>query len=208
MLDPKIFLIGFNKCGSRSLHGWFVSAGLSSVHYKDGKLARVLTRNKRNGLPPFKGMRERQCYSDFYFSDDDHRILEGGREFAYLHQHHPDAYFILNTRDEENWLRSRFRHHDGLLAQKYQRSLGGVSLEAVEAEWRRLWKTHHEEVRAFFGGSRGVRFCEFDIEAGDPAELAAALRPDFDLDPAAFPHVGVTRGDAIDIRTMGDRTPF
>lgn len=201
MLDPKIFLIGFNKCGSRSLHNWFVSGGLSSVHFMDGKLARVLTRNKRDGSPPFAGMKERQCYSDVYFPENSGRVLEGGREFAYLHQHHPDAYFILNTRNEDSWILSRFRHNGGRLARKYQRLLGGVSLEAVEAEWRRLWKLHHEEVRAFFTGPRAERFAEFDIETGDPADLAAFLSPHFELDPAALPHVGASHAGAVDIRT-------
>ena len=47
-LRPKpgrIFLIGHNKCGTRSFHKLLCKNGYSSIHYDKGRLARLIQAN-------------------------------------------------------------------------------------------------------------------------------------------------------------------
>ena len=39
---PRIFLIGFNKCGTTSFHDYFKANGIASVHWRANTLALAL----------------------------------------------------------------------------------------------------------------------------------------------------------------------
>lgn len=87
---PKVFCIGFNKTGTFSLHRFFQGCGLSSEHSTIWPLYSQVEKGKRY----FK----KQCYSDGEQSD-----------VVNLSQWFPGSIFILNNRDEREWLYSRIK---------------------------------------------------------------------------------------------------
>ncbi len=48
---PRVFIIGFNKCGTRTLHYYFESNGYRAVHWDKGKLARTVFQNLVDSRP-------------------------------------------------------------------------------------------------------------------------------------------------------------
>lgn len=84
MMYDKIFVIGFNKTGTTSLHKLFLKLNLSSQHSpNDWELDRY------------------QC-----FTDGDHI----SPKFINYYRLYPNSLFILNTRPLKNWMISRSKH--------------------------------------------------------------------------------------------------
>lgn len=188
----KIFVIGFNKCATTSLHHLFQRSGIASLHFRApgvGNAGLRMKRNLRHGRPLLTGMEGFTAYSDFNFAN--HRgQVEGARLFRQLHAEHPEAHFILNTRDEEAWLASRFAHMGGSLAERGM-AAHGTDADGLRRIWRRLWRRHHAEVRNHFAGN--PRFLEFHIERDPPERLADFLAPEHAVDPAHWKRRNRTR---------------
>lgn len=89
---PKVFCIGFNKTGTSSLHSFFSDCGLRSFH---GNRWTHLSKLRIG----FVFLLWHQCYSDGEQSD-----------FVSLDEWFPRSLFILNDRDERDWLISRTKH--------------------------------------------------------------------------------------------------
>lgn len=193
---PRIFQIGFNRCGTRTLHYFFEGNGLVSVHWEQSEIALRFAARKARGEPPFRDydgswLRWRprvDAFTDMIGFEGD-RIIEVYKDFEYLHRFHPDGYFILNTRPVENWIRSRLGHQRGRFHLRYRALVGSEDPEHVADYWRREWAEHHAAVTAYFDRP-GVNFLRFDIEADDPKALCSFLEPGFGrMDPAAYGHV-------------------
>lgn len=191
---PKIFVIGFNRCGTTSLHVLFKRNRIASLHYnvRDGNvtLPYLLSANLSLGLPLLSKVNRWTAYSDMG-SVNRFSMFEGTRLFRQFHAEHPDAYFILNTRPVENWIKSRLSHLNGQYARKFA-ACAGVAEAKLPAIWRRQRKAHHADVRAYFAGNDG-RFLEFDIETGDPARIRDFLAPDHFIDIAHWGKRNETR---------------
>ena len=92
----KIFCIGFNKCGTTSLHELFKDMGLKSTHnatwwyWKD--------------KDQFKNY---DCFTDGYERYTNKLTFPN---LENLENMFPDAKFILQTRDLDKWLISRLKH--------------------------------------------------------------------------------------------------
>ena len=82
MKYAKIFVIGFNKTASTTLHKLFIVNNLKSQHTTNWDLANY------------------DCFSDNGNLND----------FKKLDSLYKDSIFILNTRNLTNWLSSRFKH--------------------------------------------------------------------------------------------------
>lgn len=174
MPRPRIFQIGFHRCGTTSLHGFFLRNGIPSVHWDERRLALRFAARMARGEDPVADYPETIAFTDM-MSIGPERIIEPYKQFDYIRRHHPDAYFLLNTRDRERWIESRLNHIFPL-AEQYAAILG-IPVADVPDYWRGEWEGHHARVRAAFAGSD--RFLEFDIEKDDPARLVEWLAPDF-----------------------------
>jgi hypothetical protein len=168
-----IFQIGFNKCGTNSLHEFLFESGIASVHWHGGALARHISTRIRAGQDPIKDYPTTIGFSDMVLHGED-VLLEPYKEFEYLHSWYPGALFILNTRDREKWIASRLAHEAPLtrarLVYRYSRYLG-IPEEEVPDFWRADWDAHHALVRAYFRNS--ANFLEFNIERDHPEKLRA-----------------------------------
>jgi hypothetical protein len=79
----KIFVIGYNKTATTTIHHLFLSNGLKSFHGKDWPLEQY------------------QCFSD---------MTSGSTQWRDCYDQHPGSLFILNTRCFDDWILSRVKH--------------------------------------------------------------------------------------------------
>lgn len=153
--DPrKVFCVGLNKTGTSSLHRYFESVGLNSIH--DAKWV-------YRTYPICKP-------SDF----DDARCFSDGERpnITALAEVFPEALFVLNTRDDRAWLRSRVKHvlRYGEIANvdlerssdygSMARDFGALPFAAIE-KWYHDKSIFEKRVRRFFAGTS--LFLEIDV---------------------------------------------
>lgn len=186
---PVIVQIGFNKCATRSIASFFALSGLNSVDWDRGLLARRAAKRMERGEDPFADYPDGMVFSDMEDQGFFRPTIEFYKQYAYILQHHPDAYFILNTRDKSDWLRSRVRHKNYLLY--YAKHYRTLSKAAILRRWAEDWDTHHAAVQAFFE-DRPKQFLVFDIDNDAPQALARLVAPHYDIDTSALPHRGHT----------------
>lgn len=177
-MSVKIFQIGFNKCGTSTLARFFKRNGLPIVHWARGDLARRIERAREAGEDPLGFFRDVAFFCDMIALDED-RVYEGYKHFDYLHQHYPDALFILNTRERESWIASRHRH--GNFTERFRKVLGVRTVAEVEDYWRRDWAEQHERVKAFFADKPG-QLLVFDLGTDGPEKLIAFAGAHYTLD--------------------------
>ena len=197
----RIFLIGFNRCGTTSFHQLFNSNQIASVHWYGNELARCLHRNCR--LPfvaPLQSIDRWTAYSDLiavpgtpWDSSTPYRgpLIEANRFFPQLHRAYPNSLFILNTRDPEAWIASRLQHDQGRFAEAYRRAVAdqGISTDhQLTALWLQQWHNHHQAVRRYFQAHPDASFLEFHLGRSDPGPLIDHLALHYPLQCTSFPH--------------------
>jgi len=198
--QPKIFLIGFNKCGTTSFHDYFKANGISSIHWRANTLAMTLKNNHDNNDSLLKGIDKWTAYTDMICipgtpwgkSNSDHsELIEGCRYFKHLHHDYPDALFILNTRDPFDWIHSRMKHDNGQFADAYKNALGAYGItnrRELKRQWLKDWYDHHSDVINYFSGAQAKNFLLFHISKTPVAKLTKFLKPYFNINQPNFPH--------------------
>lgn len=188
----RIFQIGFNKCGTRSLYRFLQRSGIPTAHFARGLLACSIRDNLAAGKKPLAGRIDDWVgFTDMQQVTRDHAI-EAVRYFRELYDYYPNSYFILNTRDKEGWIRSRLNHGAGAYARRYARALKlDEESGAVVARWAEDWDRHHAEVQAFFADKPG-RLLVYDIKTDSPQKVVDFLAPDFLTRVEDFRHEGDT----------------
>jgi Sulfotransferase domain len=189
-MTVKVFQIGFNKCGTRTIHQFFRAQGFRGVHWDEGHLAQALFRNLSNGYDLLRGYEEFDVFTDMECVTREY-ALEGFKLFPFLARDYPDALYILNTRDREDWIKSRFHHGNGHYLKKWKRILDIEDDAALADVWRVDWDRHHARAQEFFAG-KPYRFVKFDI-AKDSPERIANLIPEHRLDITRYYQVGRTK---------------
>jgi hypothetical protein len=187
---PRVFLIGFNRCGTRTIHWYFKSNGYQAVHWDKGKLANRIFRNLVDSAPLLTGYEEYSVFSDMEDIVRGVFAFEAYKLYPYLSAQYPGSLFILNTRDVDKWLKSRLEH--GGYAKKWKNLLSVESDEELLSSWRRDWVRHHENVERFFAPGQ-YRFLKFDIENDTPEKLNLAL-PEYQLDVEKYSVRGRSAG--------------
>ncbi len=185
--DPKIILIGLNRCATTSFHKLFQNSGIRSLHWLDEQGANVAQRMVTNiamGRKPLQGFGAVRAFADIAFVNS-RFMLDGARLFRELHAAYPDAYFLFNTRNRADWIASRSRHSNGGYLEKCCKA-NGLTAAEVKRGWAHMYDVHHAEVEAYFDGSE--RFLRFDIDLGDPQSVADWLSPDFDVNTVHWGH--------------------
>ena len=162
-MNCKIFQIGFNKCGTTSLHHLFLESGINSIHYDEGKLARQIYLNYNAGNALLHGYKS---YSAFTDMQNTKLNIYAHKYYKTFYQQYKGSYFILNTRPKENWIKSRCNHGKGALLKHFEVQFG-FSAQQTIAYWSKEWDSFHKKTQEFF--SNKTRFLKFDIE-NDPIE--------------------------------------
>lgn len=167
-LPVTSFFIGYNKCGTSSLHRWLTLHGVRSVH--GGKSVNALLENEiilnlAFEQAPLKGLADHSAWLDFGI------VQSEWRDFL---RWYPDAKFVLNMRDMDHWVLSRLNHLYGRYVEYmnlfYRRKL---TWQEWATEWRQEFIDHEAAVMAQFQGE--ANFLRFDIETGRMQDLASFL---------------------------------
>ena len=123
----KIFVIGFNKCGTRSIHKLFKGCNINAVHDGTGIGALKLA-GKYDAI-----------------TDGEHL------NFQDYYDKYPNSLFILNTRPLKKWLISRYTHHIPRIKnfKTYKSWCWPPSIEKT-TEWIERRDKHYKNVKKFF----------------------------------------------------------
>jgi hypothetical protein len=193
---PKIFQIGFNKCGTTSLHVFFQKNNIPSIHWHDGRLAKTMYDNYKHGQKLLS--KEYSKYTAFF---DMENCLEGiyiaQLLFKKLDKEYPGAKFILNTRNKEKWIKSRLQHNLPFCNKptKYITVcalLNNVSENEMVSKWRHEWDEHHAAVKKYFK-YRPQDLLIFDIESDPPTKICEFFKDYYKLNPVHYEKLNVTK---------------
>jgi hypothetical protein len=181
---PYVFVIGFNKTATTTIHRFFEHNGFPSIHWDGGKLARTMLDNCLSDHRILTGYDENyRVFSDMVIQTLRIRF-EANSLFRILDTDYPESYFIYNHRNVDAWIASRWKKNVG----RYRCT--NVDLEMrhlntrepcdVVEKWREERADFEREVRAYFTGN--PRFMEIDIADADaPRQISALLGMDLDI---------------------------
>jgi len=211
----RIFQIGFNRCGTKSLAEYFLANGLRAAHWRKGKLAYGIELARREGRPLLDYVDGYQVYTDMERVDlgaqlarrfrprllrrlephlrgeERERPIYAFEYFRELDRQYPGARFILNLRDPDAWLESRWRFRDG----GYRDCKCGARRHDSKVElfacWRAHWEAHVAAVKAHFA-DRPSDLLVFDIDRDSIAVLNRFFA-NLALDPTRWLWINRTR---------------
>lgn len=189
--DIKIFFIGFNKCATTSIHHMMVESGIRSDHWKrKGENIALRIESLVGNKEEFRRYtRWATAYSDLtYFSGD--KVVEGNRYFREYQTAYPRAYFVLNDRDVDAWIRSRASHRKGTLLERSV-AFHRADAQTVKEIWRESHARHVEAVLAHFSGHD--KFLHFYVDRDPPKLLTSFLAPTFKVHPEDWQRVNASR---------------
>jgi hypothetical protein len=179
--SKRIFFIGFNKTATTALHQFFESNGYTSYHHstKSKKiLAKTIHENIKAGRRVLSGIDGAIVYSDIIYSTHT-EYIEAALYFKEIFKEYPESYFILQTRDMKDWLKSRSNHNsDHPFVEKAASALTLTKDEVVDF-WKTLRVEHHKNVVNFF--RRSSNFLIFTVDTDSVEVLIKFLENDFTL---------------------------
>lgn len=160
----KIFGIGLNKTGTRSIAEATRILGFRTLHKGDAATSAAVEAAIRDGNPPLAYIGEK---FNAYF--DVEAVVHN---FIELDEWYPGSKFILTTRHVEGWILSRTKHVHANQARAARGEYNGTWLTVDVDAWRTEWDRHHRAVRAYFA-LRPDDLLEFDVTAGSGWETIA-----------------------------------
>lgn len=186
---PFVFVIGFNKTATTTIHHFFEGNGFPSVHWDDNKLAAAMLDNCLHDRRVLEGYDHRyRVFSDM-ISQTLRLRFEANSLFRILDTDYPGSFFIYNNRPMEDWLASRWNKpcakYGTTNVEVEMRILNTKDPLAVLRRWKSERENFEREVREYFSGHG--RFLEVDIGDIDaPRKIADLLgRP---LDASLWSH--------------------
>lgn len=190
----KIFQIGFNKCGTTSLHNFFKRNGIKSIHWDNGDLAKKIYENHKLSRRLLSGYEEYDAFTDMEMVGDNIDMEVPVDLFSYLYQEYPRALFIFNDRSPQEWINSRMNHNKGKYAESAMKRLNMNSLDELKGYWLKRYDMHKNRVLSHFEGKKN--FVHFYIDKDDSiTHLLYALRQnEFIINNESFPHSNKNRG--------------
>ena len=216
----KFFQIGFNRCGTTSIHSFFEENGISSVHCDRGRLATTMFDNLAQGKHILRGYEEYNAYSDMELLTYD-KYFEAYKLYEPIMAQVPDAKFILNIRDPEKWIMSRLIHPSrklptnlseniiycgkkilpGNYYERYKACHGLSDVNEVVAHMRAEWDMHIASAQDAIPADR---LLVFNIESNSPLALCRFAG----LDDSAVKHYRITnRSHTYAVRYLRARMP-
>lgn len=182
----KIFQIGFNRCGTRSICHFFDKHKIPVVHWDNGNLAATIRRNDSTGDKLLKGYEKYILYSDIIDKWAHEHPFATSLYFKKLDKQYPGSKFIFNDRPVEDWIQSRFRHNEGQFAKDFQKHLN-VKQEQLKQIWREEYKKHKHDVYTYFS-NRPRDLLKYNIVTDDITKLTTFF-DSYNLNPGLWGNV-------------------
>lgn len=213
---PRVFQIGFNRCGTDSICTFFRRNGHRAAHWRRGRIAEAMELARLEGRPLLTWAADFDVYTDMERVALRRRTagpvlrhlrrklgverlekpIYAFKHFRLLDRQYPGSRFILNVRDVDRWIASRLRFEaaDGGL---YRFCVHGEHAHDSEAAltdcWRREWDEHLADVSAYFA-DRPRDLLVFDVETDLPEKMVRFFeRAGYGLDPRLWPWKNRTR---------------
>lgn len=180
---PYVFVIGFNKTATTTIHHFFERNGFPSIHWDHGRLAKTMLDNCLNDRLILTGYDDQyRVFSDMIVQTSRLRF-EANSLFRILDSDYPGSYFIYNNRKLEDWLTSRCEQPIGRYkctnVELEMRLLNTQDPQRVVERWRKERTDFEREVREYFVGHD--RFLEIEISNPEaPGRIADLLGMDLD----------------------------
>ena len=184
-ISMKIFIIGFNKTGTRTLDNYFSENLIPSIHWDNGRLAKQIKYNYENGIKILTGYEKYIVFSDMEdYKNLNYAHVDYFREFDKMY---PESKFILNIRDVEKWIKSRNNHgtYTKVLCKKLN-----VTKEVLNQKWRDDYYNHKKSVINYFS-DKPNKLLIFDIEK-DSIQKLNDFFPELQLNAKHYKHMGKT----------------
>lgn len=169
-MHKKFFQIGFNKCGTSSIFHFFKGNEIPCIHWDGGNLAKRIQSNIQNGEFVLCGLEQYRAFTDMEFVTSN-EIINGYEYFLEILQQVEHSQFILNTRDRDNWIKSRLAQQvpgEASYAEAYRSYYGFDDIPEVIEFWEKDWDEHHAAVQALIPANR---LLVFNIEKDPPEHL-------------------------------------
>lgn len=182
-----IFQIGFNKCGTTSLYEFFNLNQIPGIHWmvKKKRLANIMFDNYMNnklvlGKLPIKKF--------MYFGDFEVFIKDGYFNFNFLNItfkygayrewykilniEYPNSKYILNIRNYQHWLNSRYNHENGMYFLD-----SNFSDIYIIRKFKNIWYQYICELLFFFKTNDIYNnLIIFDVENDSPKKLVSFFK--------------------------------
>jgi|TARA_B110000908_G_C10131821_1_gene392555 hypothetical protein len=174
----KVFQIGFNKCGTKSLRDWFIQNGYNSVHWDNYKWDNHFTKNQSNDLPLCDGADDVVFWSDIGFVQ---------RQFQIFAEQYPTSKFIYNIRNVDEWLDSRdrqYKKHPQAFTDNFGFTIDN-QLDRMDY-WKSEWFYHKKVIDEYFVGKKSKRLLTFNIGEDSPQKIVDFLT-ELDFGDMNFP---------------------
>ena len=200
----KIFILGFNRCGTQSFSAALEKIGIGCAHWDQNRLALAIANDINQGRKIDLDAHYPQCnaFMDIINVPGHGQInkrpwIEGNQFARELVKSYPDAYFILNTRPVNDWINSRLKHVNGDFIEQYRQDKlrhanQKLSKEEIILDWRYQWHKHHAEILELFSYNPSLKSLIFDITTSPYSSLKTFLSPDYSLFGDTMPWVGQT----------------
>lgn len=183
---PKVFEIGFNKCGTRSFCQFLNNHRMRAAHWEEGALAQSLLRAIHSGTKPFEEFRDFQVFSDIMLANE-RTWVEGRVFFRELDEWFPGSIFVAIKRDRESWITSRKNHANGKLLRNYCKFFE-VDESVALNDWRVAWDSHWRQLDEYFrGGYTSSSFVVIDLDRPESSGLSEVIG--VELDWGKFPRI-------------------
>ena len=184
-MEKKIFVIGFNKTGTKTINEFFKLSGVPSLHWGKGAIAIMMKNRYKKGL---KLLNEKYYNNYILFSDMEYHMDLNYAHVTYykiLEKQYPEAKFILNIRNVDNWIRSRNNHLNGKYASDLMK-LYKLNMSQLNEKWRQEFEEHIDDVKSYFSDKIG-KLVVYDIENDDVDKLINFF-PEYKLDIKNYKH--------------------
>jgi cytidyltransferase-like protein len=181
----KIFQIGFNKCGTTSIHQFFLNNNIESIHWEGGKIANEIIKNQSTDNP-LGSYSKYKVFTDF--ENPYNNYYPNLTHYKLLNEKYPDSIFILNVRDIDDWIQSRINHRIGngeMYIDLFKKVNNIKTNEEVIEVWRNQWKQHINSVNDYF--KEYDKFIHFDIN--NPIDFIKFISKHISLISNKFPNL-------------------
>lgn len=175
----KVFVIGFNKTGTTSLHYFFERSGYKSMHWQDLRVCprampAQIRMNQANSRKVFDGVN-----FDFMLDFMDDNLTD---IYKTIDQQYPGSKFILNVRPKMKWIVSRLNHGNYVqFCNKYYHR--NLTWKQYVAEWSAMYDEYITKVKEYFKDR--LDFLVYNIEK-DPIQVVIDFLKEYKLDPRQY----------------------
>jgi hypothetical protein len=213
-MNNKIFQIGFNKCGTSSIHTLFdkyTTPRLRSIHWKKGLLAQsMFHKMKTNKLLISDEYNQYDIFTDMetiFIANGSLQIIHMYEYFKILDDQYPNSKFIFNIRNIDDWIESRLKHEvKSILIENsvvnlkkpilywkiYSKIFKELNKTNIIELWKSHWQKQHNLVVQYFS-HRPQDLLVYNIDTDKTLDKFKNFFPNLNFTINALPLVNKTK---------------